>query len=405
MRTDVPASPSDQPSRPPLRVLYLSGAPRVSTSERSESLGPRSHVLGVIDGLEREGCQVVRFVAGDHMPARAHRPGSEQALASSRRTLVAADALRLVAALGGYLTAATRLRREAFDLAYERYGLYQGLGLAAARRGVPWVLEVNALLAEEATTSRPATSSRRLAETAEGRTFRRCDAIVAVSEALKVEIVDRYAVDSGKVIVVPNGVEIGRFHRTRTQRGADDPVTIGFVGALYEWQRVDALVRVIASVGPSVRLIIAGEGQASASLRRLIEQRGLEQQVQLLGRLSPNEVPDLLARCDLTYAGHDAAGGAYFSPLKLWEYLAAGCPVVASRHSQTQSLEYDGFAVRCFDARSEEDLGQVLRRAIADIDALRDLAARGVTQVAAQHSWQARMRHLLTELRLRGLLR
>jgi glycosyltransferase involved in cell wall biosynthesis len=334
-----------------------------------------------------------------------HRPGSEQTLAGSSKALIAADALRFVAAVAGYLAAAFRLRRHTFDFAYERYGLYQGLGSAAARRGVPWVLEVNALLAEEATSSRPATRSKRLAEAAEAWAFRRCDAIVAVSDALKSEIVGRYGIGSSKVLVIPNGVEVERFHHERAVPRLGAPITIGFVGALYSWQRVDALVQAVAAIGPSVRLLVAGEGQESSSLRRLIKERGLGGQVELLGRLAPDDVPALLARCDLTYAGHDAEGGAYFSPLKLWEYLAAGCPVVASRHSQTEELERAGFAVRCFDASSADDLTRVLNSAVREIDDLRQLATQGVARVRELHSWQSRMKTLIEGLRERRLLR
>lgn len=403
MRTNVPGLSEVETAS--LRILYLSGAPRVSTSPDSESLGPRSHVLGVIHGLEQAGCSVESLIVGDHFPARAHQPGSEQALASSRLSLAAADVTRIVAAGAGYAAASRRLRKQPYDLVYERYGLYQGLGAAAARRGVPWVLEVNALLAEEATTSRPATSSRRMAVAAEAWALHRCDAIVAVSEALKRELVSRYSVSPSKVLVVPNGVEVERFQgRHLSAANNDRPVTIGFVGALYTWQRVDALVNAVAEASADTRLLIAGEGQESENLRRLVDERGLQTRVELLGRLAPSSVPEMLTRCDLTYAGHDAEGGAYFSPLKLWEYLAAGCPVVASRHAQSEELERTGFAVRCFDPSNSLDLPAVLQKAIDDLEELQELGLTGVPRVREVHSWHSRMNDLLRGLRNLGLV-
>jgi len=58
-------------------VLYLSGAPRLSTSPKTESLGPRSHIVGVINALREAGVTVDPFIVGDSTPESMHGEGSE----------------------------------------------------------------------------------------------------------------------------------------------------------------------------------------------------------------------------------------------------------------------------------------------------------------------------------------
>src|SRR5688572_19920407 len=107
------------------KLLYLSGAPRISTRADSETPGPRSHVLGVIEAFEALGWDVTRFIAGDHLPARFSNSGSERAITSSRIRTLAADILRILLAVRHRVGAARLVRRHPPTLIYERIALFQ----------------------------------------------------------------------------------------------------------------------------------------------------------------------------------------------------------------------------------------------------------------------------------------
>jgi glycosyltransferase involved in cell wall biosynthesis len=387
-----------------LRVLYLSGGARASTLPDAESVGPRAHILGVIDALEDLGATVDRYIAGDRSPEAFTRQGSDIALQRNWLTRAAGDALR--AAMNAVSTRRVRRMVSAceYSFAYERYALFQSLGRAARRRGVPWVLEVNALLAHESTSTRRATNSRRLAEWAERHTLIASDLIVAVTEELAASIANAYDISRSKIIVVPNGVDAKRFARV-PPRTTDGTLRIGFVGSMYPWQNIPALMDAVSELpAGTVELVLAGDGPEMDTINRQARTPAMLGKVTLLGRVHPDSVPSLLEQVDICYAGHSSTSGGYFSPLKLWEYLAAGRPVLLADGAMSRALASDGASVVLFEPENADSLRGALRHAMDRRAVLAERAQAARAAVARQHSWTARVEGLVAELAERRLL-
>jgi glycosyltransferase involved in cell wall biosynthesis len=86
---------------------------------------------------------------------------------------------------------------------------------------------------------------------------------------------------------------------------------------------------------PGTRLVIAGDGQLRDELERAFAKRGLARLVKITGLLPHENVPDVIRSFDVAlapYPKHDH--DFYFSPLKLFEYMACGVPVVAAKLGQ-----------------------------------------------------------------------
>lgn len=377
-----------------LRALYLSGAPRLSTHESTESLGPRSHILGVISAFRNAGIQVDELIVGNKAPAAFSGQGAEAKLSKNAVTILATDLLRLLYRFRNQAAARRALRSHEYDFAYERYALFQSLG-SVRQKSVRWVLEVNALLAVEATSERRATTSRAVARWVEGRTFRKADQIVAVTASLRDQIAREYGVPPERISVIQNGVTV----RPGSRRIPTSLTTIGYVGALYEWQNLESLIEALV-LPPlqSVRLNIAGDGPQRAVLVKRAQELGVAERVQFFGRIHPDEVQDFLSKVDACFAGHSSSNGVYFSPLKLWEYLAAGRVVVASRHETTEELERDGFAVITYSGDSAESVAEGLLRASDRFASLAETAADAVQRVRTTFSWDARLAPLVESL-------
>ncbi|WP_082177380.1 glycosyltransferase [Arthrobacter sp. RIT-PI-e] len=385
-----------------MRVLYLSGAPRLSTKASTESLGPRSHILGVINGLKSHGSKVDQFIVGDLVPSSIHSEGSEKRMSSSRWTILIADAGRIAFRWRSRMRLHSKTATSKYDLMYERYALYQELG-SAVRAQVKgfWVLEVNALLAIESTSERRVTSSKRFALIMERKTLERADAIVAVTKALADQIIQVHGITPSKIIVVQNGVD-HEPHQHRAEltmfapKEVDDKKTIiGFLGTLYAWQKVDLLLESIKRPEfASVSVRIAGGGPELAKLQSLVTELGLVDRVVFEGRIHPDDVALFLSEVDVCYAGHESENGVYFSPLKLWEYLAAGRIILASKHQTTSQLQDEGYSVVCFD-RGESSLQNALRRVISSKNALQLQAANMQQRVWREHSWSQRVKPVM----------
>src|SRR5207247_157692 len=120
---------------------------------------------------------------------------------------------------------------------------------------------------------------------------------------------------------------------------------VGFVGSLKPWHGVDTLVeafRMLRAARPDAHLLLVGEGPSREALERRVASRGLGEAVSFTGAVPYHEIPHYLAAMDVAVAPHAASNHFYFSPIKIFEYLAAGCPVVASAIGQIAELLVDG---------------------------------------------------------------
>lgn len=96
---------------------------------------------------------------------------------------------------------------------------------------------------------------------------------------------------------------------------------------------------------PELRLRIIGGGPERQRLESLAAELRIDERVEFTGSVAPSEVPQLLAGLDIATAPYplpDAGAEHYFSPLKVYEYLAAGLPVVASAVGELPQLLQGG---------------------------------------------------------------
>jgi glycosyltransferase involved in cell wall biosynthesis len=373
----------ESPTRSDRRLGYLSGAPRVTTRSASDAAGPRAHVLGVIDGFERRGWTVSRYIVGDRMPEVVARDG-ESMLQRGRAWTLAADIARM-GLRGRHTGGAWSELGTSVDWVYERFALFQSLGSRFARHGIPWILETNAMLTEEASRERSGVVLTGLSRRLEQRAYHECTALIAISQALADRLVADMGVPREKIAVIPNGVDVHRFDPA----GVDTPrsaraFTVLFVGSLASWQGLDVLLRASALV-PDVNVTIAGDGPERASLTALAER--LHIAAQFLGRVSPDGIPALMASADVCYSGHSA----FRSPLKLYEYMAMGRPVISSAVPDAKAALVDGQSGFLFAPGDVDDLARALRTAVSARECLDVMGQRARHDAVAHHSWDARV--------------
>lgn len=278
-----------------------------------------------------------------------------------------------------------------FDLVYERYSLWSCAALEYARAaGTPCVLEVNAPLIDEQTATRRLVHRDRARDMA-ARTFAAADVLLAVSTQVA-DYLERWPSANGRVHVVMNGVDVNRFQPSRAarHRGPQDPFTIGFVGTLKPWHGLGVLVEAFDRVrqsAPGCRLLVVGSGPEEPALMFDLQQRGLLGAAELTGAIRPESVPDLLATMDVAVAPARSDGNFYFSPLKLFEYMAAGLPIVAARIGQIADIiDHDVNGVLCAPGDSAE-MAAAIGRLHRDAALSARLGAAARATVVQSHTW------------------
>ena len=116
---------------------------------------------------------------------------------------------------------------------------------------------------------------------------------------------------------------------------------------------------------------------------------GLLQHCRFTGAVQAHEVPGLLAQMDIATAPYPAQDNFYFSPLKIYEYLAAELPVVTTRvgHLATVVLQdVDGLLVPPGDPDAFAD---ALATLVQDPALRLSMGRRGRQRIVAEHSWDA----------------
>jgi len=232
-------------------------------------------------------------------------------------------------------------KRWRIDAVYERYSLWSYAGLVFARTArLPFVLEVNAPLRREQARYRTLDNEAAAADI-EHFLFSGAGRIAVPSSQLRPYVIDHGA-RPGAVQVMPNAAEPARYHRrTERRKPADEPFVIGFLGTLKPWHGLDNLFRafrILYRKDAGYRLLIVGDGPMRRGLEKNARAMGMRAAVAFSGDVAHDEVPDLLARMDVGVAPYSGLPGFYFSPLKLFEYMAAGLPVVASDIGQIREI-------------------------------------------------------------------
>jgi glycosyltransferase involved in cell wall biosynthesis len=319
-----------------VHVIYVCADPGVPVFG---SKGASLHLQEVVRVLTRRGHQVTIIAARKGTrPPQDLRDLPVLTLPSAAGVDAAARehaARRAAAAVPGLIADAEAINGPA-ELIYERYSLWSTGGMrAAAARGIPGVLEVNAPLIDEQLKHRYL-GDRAGAEEVARTVFSDAAAVIAVSQPVAEWVRCRVA-NPTRVHVVPNGVDPDRFRpRTIPPRRT---FTVGFVGSLKPWHGVDLLIAALRRMDDHVRLLIVGDGPQLQDLRRAAKPLG--ERVVFTGALAPAAIPAALAQMDVTVAPYPPTE-VYFSPLKVFEYMAAGTAVVASAVGQLPSvIEHD----------------------------------------------------------------
>jgi len=362
-----------------MRVAYVTTDPGIPAFGTK---GASAHVQAILAAFLRRGARVTLF-APDPGPVPARLEGLRVvALPPAPKGDPDGRAARLLATDAEL---PSKLAAEGpFDLVYERHALFASGAMGFARsHGLAGVLEVNAPLLEEQARHRSlARASDAVA--AASRAMTTAGRVICVSGA-----VAEYARALGAVapIVVSNGVDPDRF---ATDPRGDGPFTAGFIGTLKPWHDTATLIACLPHLRariPEARLLIVGDGPERLPLAAQAEALGLAHSVEFTGALPPEEVPAALARMHAGTAPYSGDQAFYFSPLKLYEYMAASLPVVVSDVGDLAAIVG---ASNCGVAVAP-DRPDLLAAALADLAAgpgrAAALGAAGRAHVVAHHSW------------------
>ncbi|RPI28524.1 MAG: glycosyltransferase family 4 protein, partial [Chloroflexota bacterium] len=231
---------------------------------------------------------------------------------------------------------------------------------------------------------------------------RLADKIVVVTPNL-IDFLVGLGIKREKIVAVSNGVNTEKFMPRdsvdcKRSAGLDPGLSyIGFVGSLVAWQGVEYLIEAFARLSgegySNHRLLIVGDGIEKASLIELAQQLGISENLIFAGVQPHHQIPIWIGSCDLLIAPKKPLQSGY-SPLKIYEYMACGRPVLASNVEGLEFIQTDHIGL-LFEPGNVDDLTCKLRMLLdLPVGERSEMGERARKLAVERHSWDRTIQHI-----------
>lgn len=158
--------------------------------------------------------------------------------------------------------------------------------------------------------------------------------------------------DEGSILI-PCGVDFNKFIVEKKKK--TDVLTIGYVGSFRKVHMLEELVAAI--VDKNIRVKFVGDGKVKSSLLKIVEENGLEQNVEFIGEKRQEELPLFYSGCDVMWAVCDPKHWGV--PIKSFEYLACNKKVIYTEKIDFEFIEGKNFGY-CLNSLDEKNLSDFL---------------------------------------------
>jgi PEP-CTERM/exosortase A-associated glycosyltransferase len=280
------------------------------------------------------------------------------------------------------------------------------LGAMAAQRvadklGLPLVYEIRAFWEDAALGNGTGTEGSwkyRATRLLETRAVRKADAVAVICEGLKNDLVARGGIDPGKIMISPNGVDLGVFgeplpydRALEKELGIDGAETIGFIGSFYDYEGLDVLIEAmpaLVAARPKMHLVLVGGGPCDPALTAQAAASPVADRIHFVGRVPHQQVERYYSVIDvLVYPRKHMRLTDLVTPLKPLEAMAQRRLVAASDVGGHRELIRDGDTGTLFKPDDPVALAQAVARLFAERDGLDARRERGRAFVEAERNW------------------
>lgn len=238
--------------------------------------------------------------------------------------------------------------------------------------------------------------------------------VIATSEALRSALLTQGALSS-RIMVERNGVDVEFFSHAdgsalRKSQGIireDERVAL-YTGSLQEWKGVGTLLEAFDLLKISdkeIQLWIVGGTAADVAnwKKRFPTRSGLSHErigIVFFGLVPHARIAEFMAAADVCVLPNSALtkeSASFTSPIKLYEYLASGCPIVASDLPSIREI-VDETTVKFVPPDDPRALAEGILEALKNPGEARARATTGRYMVVARYGWDARGARILARL-------
>ncbi len=296
------------------------------------------------------------------------------------------------------------------DLIYQRYSMLNRTGLELRNKlGVPLVLEYNGSFTWMGQNWARSLSRASFVDQVELENLHGADLVVVVSNASCAELVER-GIPTSKILLTPNAVDAEYYNPAisgedvRNKLLLSDKVVVGFIGTFGLWHGAEILAKAIPAVlasYPSVHFLFVGDGEQRPQVEGYVRDHISSDNVTFTGIVPQESARDYLAVCDILVSPHvpNEDGTAFFgSPTKLFEYMAMGRAIVASRLGQIGDVLEDENSALLVPPTDSTALAEAIVRLIGDSSLRRQLGQAARQAVLDKFTWSHQVERVMNAL-------
>jgi glycosyltransferase involved in cell wall biosynthesis len=233
---------------------------------------------------------------------------------------------------------------------------------------------------------------------------KRSNLVVSVTPQVATYLINHFHCKSSKIKVVENGVNVRRFYPMsdiallrdwRKKVGIEkEEVVVVFVGNIAPWQGVNILVESafrLLSKNEKLKFLIVGDGLLKEELLKKAKDSKWGEEIIFLGMRPYEEIPFLINIADICVAPfiNERNRKTGVSPLKIFEYMACGKPVVASRIEGLEFIEKEN-AGQLVEPDDAINLANALQDLIRNTNKRMEMGQRGLEIACKKFSWDFR---------------
>jgi len=376
------------------------------------------HTLGVLNGFEQNGCDL-SIIANEHFLGT---DGFKHSVIEPKfkKPALSGEPLYNFYAKEKFKKKISRFQP---DFIYHRYTGYTFFVAKIAKElNIPLILEFNSF--DTWTMKYWAKSknsfigslkkhvSYNIVKRIESYNLRNASLIVTVSQPLKMDLL-KMGIPEKRILVNPNGVDPEKFNPEiekskkcrdlRQKLGIDDnKIVVGFSGTFGPWHGIPQLTEAVDKIlknqlVSTVFFLLIGDGGLKPKAESKI---GHYKDVTFVGEVSYSDVQYYLAICDILMSPHNPQidGREFFgSPTKLFEYMAMGKAIVASRLGQIGEILKDGETAILVEPGNIDRLVDGILKLVKDSHLREKLGGKAREEVVENYTWQKNIERLITK--------
>lgn len=283
---------------------------------------------------------------------------------------------------------------------YERYGMYGLAGVLLAKEfSIPRIVEINSYLAES---QEKRLHFPKLAKRFENYILRKAQAVCCLSNISRTILIEK-GFEAEKILVTPDGVDFRKFNpcregnQVRKRLGLEGKTIVGYTGVLSEYRGAYTILqsaKEVLSQEKNFHFVVIGEGRARSEMENYLKEHSLSDRFTLTGPVSHDDIPYYIAAMDIALAPYVPEKRFYDSPMKIFEYMAMGKPMIATGQGQIKEIITHGENGLLVEPNDYKGLAKAIIELGGNVVMMKKMGLKGRATIES-YTWEANARKVM----------